>query len=212
MSSFPTQDFEDVEFVQYTNESMLPDIQRLVQADLSEPYSVFVYRYFIHQWPKLCTCLYSRDLITGKRGEMIGTIVCKAEDEQGIMRGYIAMLAVNKTYRGRGLGLKLANIGIEGMKAMNCTEIMLEAEECNSAALSLYDRLGFVRDERLGRYYLNGSGAYRLKLWIGDGIDHEVDYDLEETIDDKCNRDDLANTASLLSIETGKQGGMDSHV
>eukprot|EP00605_Chrysophyceae_sp_TOSAG23-4_P000208 GSChrysophyteH1.ASY1.ANO1.244.1 assembled CDS len=149
------------EFVQYTDESMLPDIQRLVQADLSEPYSVFVYRYFVHQWPHLCTCV----------GEMIGTIICKAEQEQGIMRGYIAMLAVNKSYRRHGLGQALADRGIKGMVANGCTEILLEAEYCNTAALALYDRLGFVRDERLGKYYLNGSDAFRLKLWVGDGQD-----------------------------------------
>lgn len=36
----------------------------------------------------------------------------------------------------------------------------------NTGALNLYEKLGFVRDEKLGRYYLNGGDAYRLKLWI----------------------------------------------
>jgi ribosomal protein S18 acetylase RimI-like enzyme len=40
-------------------------------------------------------------------GEMIGTIVCKADDERDCMKGYIAMLAVNKSYRKRGIGLKV---------------------------------------------------------------------------------------------------------
>ena len=132
MSKQQKNDMKDVEFVQYTDESMLPEIQKLVQADLSEPYSVFVYRYFIHQWPELCICIYALDP-TGKRGDMIGTIVCKAEEEQGVMRGYIAMLAVNTVYRGRGLGVELANRGIRAMITHHkCTEIMLETEECNT--------------------------------------------------------------------------------
>jgi hypothetical protein len=28
----------------------------MVDKDLSEPYSVFTYRYFLHNWPGLCIC------------------------------------------------------------------------------------------------------------------------------------------------------------
>ena len=48
-----------LEYVDYTDESVLADIQRLVAADLSEPYSVFTYRYFLNNWPKLCICVYA---------------------------------------------------------------------------------------------------------------------------------------------------------
>lgn len=44
-------------------------------------------------------------------------------------------------------------------------QIVLEAEESNHAALRMYAKLGFVRAKRLPRYYLNGSDAFRLKLW-----------------------------------------------
>jgi peptide alpha-N-acetyltransferase len=99
--------FTGVEYVDYTDESMLKDIQRLVSDDLSEPYSIFTYRYFLHQWPQLCVCAYAFDEATSTRGEMIGTIVSKAEDESGVMRGYIAMLAVNKNHRKKGIGLQV---------------------------------------------------------------------------------------------------------
>ena len=42
----------------------------------------------------------------------------------------------------------------------------MEAEITNSAALHLYEKLGFVRDKRLHRYYLSGTDAFRLKLWL----------------------------------------------
>lgn len=45
-------------------------------------------------------------------------------------------------------------------------KIVLETEVSNAAALRLYGRLGFIREKRLPRYYLNGSDAFRLKLWI----------------------------------------------
>ena len=47
-----------------------------------------------------------------------------------------------------------------------CVKVVLETEITNSAALHLYEKLGFVRDKRLFRYYLNGVDALRLKLWL----------------------------------------------
>lgn len=43
-----------VEYVQYESELQMPMIMKLIQKDLSEPYSIYTYRYFIHNWPKLC--------------------------------------------------------------------------------------------------------------------------------------------------------------
>ena len=44
--------------------------------------------------------------------------------------------------------------------------MVLETEVSNAQSLSLYGRLGFVRESRLFRYYLNGSDAFRLKLYL----------------------------------------------
>lgn len=44
----------EVTYVPYESELQMPDITRLMKADLSEPYSIYTYRYFIHNWPKLC--------------------------------------------------------------------------------------------------------------------------------------------------------------
>ena len=45
-------------------------------------------------------------------------------------------------------------------------QIVLEAEIDNSAALRLYENLGFIRDKRLHKYYLNGHDAFRLHLLL----------------------------------------------
>lgn len=53
--SYDTRNIEDgVKYVSYKSELQMPDIMRLIQKDLSEPYSIYTYRYFIHNWPKLC--------------------------------------------------------------------------------------------------------------------------------------------------------------
>ena len=43
----------DVDFVDYVDESQLAPIMALVDRDLSEPYSIFTYRYFVHNWPEV---------------------------------------------------------------------------------------------------------------------------------------------------------------
>lgn len=43
-----------IDFVQYESELQMPMIMKIIQKDLSEPYSIYTYRYFIHNWPKLC--------------------------------------------------------------------------------------------------------------------------------------------------------------
>ena len=128
----------------------MPPIVKLIERDLSEPYSIFTYRYFINNWPNLCflvrrtTCLLlgedaqpwpdsrvcvcvrascdidsytcvclSRGSGCGCRtqamsgGECVGTIVCKLDThgrERTTYRGYIAMLAVRKDFRKKGIG------------------------------------------------------------------------------------------------------------
>lgn len=54
---------------------------------------------------------------------------------------------------------------LEIMVNEGVTEIVLETEATNTCALRLYAKLGFVREKRLPRYYLNGNDAFRLKLW-----------------------------------------------
>lgn len=99
--------------------------------------------------------------------EIVGVIVCKAEvhKRSELMRGYIAMLAVDARYRKRGIGTMLVALAINKMKE-TCGEVVLETELANTAALKLYAKLGFVRDKLMRRYYLNGGDAYRLKVWF----------------------------------------------
>jgi peptide alpha-N-acetyltransferase len=47
----------DLKYVQYEStqeEQHLPAIRQLISKDLSEPYSIYVYRYFLYQWGDLC--------------------------------------------------------------------------------------------------------------------------------------------------------------
>ena len=89
---------DSVTYEMYESELQMPDIVRLMKAALSEPYSIYTYRYFIHNWPQLC--------ILAKCGTCcVGAIVCKLEmHHYNTRRGYIAMLAVDEQYRKRKIG------------------------------------------------------------------------------------------------------------
>jgi peptide alpha-N-acetyltransferase len=46
-----------LDYIQYEGakeEQYLPAIRQLISKDLSEPYSIYVYRYFLYQWGDLC--------------------------------------------------------------------------------------------------------------------------------------------------------------
>ena len=47
----------ELRYIQYSHgleKKFLPSIRALISKDLSEPYSIYVYRYFLYQWGELC--------------------------------------------------------------------------------------------------------------------------------------------------------------
>lgn len=218
-----------IKFVNYKNEEQLDTLMELVGRDLSEPYSIFTYRYFLHQWPNLCILALSEET-----GALVGCVVCKIdeepplgglsannnvnhdsntvsstnddggrgnEDEEIMLKnvgssdtdtgssqsagavkndnnnnvirsGYMAMLAVEKSYRRCGIGSALVCRIVKRMRKMGCSSVTLETEVTNKAAMRLYEeRLGFIREELLVRYYLNWGDAFRLRLWFDEDRD-----------------------------------------
>ena len=147
-----------VTYRQYQSEEDLPAISQLIEKDLSEPYSIFTYRFFVNPWPQLCELCFSPD------GSLIGVVVCKVDrHKSGKTRGYIGMLAVEKEWRKLKIATTLVETVLDRMKSMGIDECVLEAELSNKAALQFYRNLGFIRTKRLSWYYLNGSEAFRLK-------------------------------------------------
>ncbi|KAF1942445.1 N-terminal acetyltransferase C complex catalytic subunit MAK3 [Clathrospora elynae] len=157
----------ELQYIQYDpskEEQYLPAIRQLISKDLSEPYSIYVYRYFLYQWGNLCYMALS------PTNTLIAIIISKLEPHRsGTFRGYIAMLATQEAHRGRGIATNLVRMAIDAMTALHADEIVLETEVSNTASLKLYERLGFIRSKRLHRYYLNGNAAFRLILYLNEG-------------------------------------------
>ena len=136
---------ELVYYDEFQGEHELDRMLELIEADLSEPYSVYTYRFFLHNWPKLC--INCKDKATN---QIIGTIIGKVQrHKKGSLRGYIGMLAVDCKWRGKGIGTRLVLNLLQEMKRTQADEIVLETEISNVNALKLYEGLGFFKDKLL---------------------------------------------------------------
>lgn len=174
----------ELKYIQYAHRleaQYLPSIRALISKDLSEPYSIYVYRYFLYQWGHLCFMA-----LNPEDSSLIGVIVCKLETHSShsppTRRGYIAMLAVSSSFRGQGVATALVKKAIDAMAERNADEVVLETEETNIPAMRLYERLGFLRSKKLHRYYLNGNSAYRLVLLLKSvDPDSATDFALDES-------------------------------
>ncbi|KAF5629839.1 ribosomal alanine n-acetyltransferase [Fusarium sp. NRRL 52700] len=160
----------ELRYVQYEHAleaQYLPAIRALISKDLSEPYSIYVYRPIHPRVDSKVSDKYPQAL-NPVDSSLIGVIVCKLEvhasHSNPTRRGYIAMLAVASDFRGHGIATTLVKKAIDAMTKRNADEIVLETEETNVAAMRLYEQLGFLRTKKLHRYYLNGNSAYRLVL------------------------------------------------
>ncbi|BGP24660.1 peptide alpha-N-acetyltransferase [Rhodotorula toruloides] len=182
---------DEITYRAFRGEEDMDVLVELVDDELSEPYNLYTYRYFLDDWPHLCFFAYAGDL-------PVGVIVCKQEphtkssksvpmddDEASagaeqrrrpLNRGYLAMLSTRKGYRATHLlrlslsvmirppPSLLASLASEHPSRHPADEIVLETEADNDAALAFYAKMGFVREKRLYRFYLNGKDAYRLRL------------------------------------------------
>lgn len=79
-------------------------------------------------------------------------LFCKENPGYGFVSEHIPELgiAIEKEYRGKGLGKKLMNSIIEEAKNNGFDELSLSVDANNSNAIQLYDKIGFIqvgRDE-----------------------------------------------------------------
>ncbi|EDR21652.1 N-terminal acetyltransferase C complex catalytic subunit MAK3, putative [Entamoeba dispar SAW760] len=167
---------ESIEIVPYTGEEQIGYIMDLMKRTLSEPYSIYTYRYFLKSWPHLC--FFAKDKTTNK---YVGCCIGKQSIQNNLQQGYLAMLSVEDNYRRKGiatlLSMKLFNTMIEN----KCDRIVLETEADNVSSLALYTKLGFVKEQFLNKYYMNGSDAYQLTLALNpNGVTKQLSLIIDE--------------------------------
>jgi hypothetical protein len=58
---------DGIRFTTFQGEHQLDALRALIDKDLSEPYSVFTYRYFLNTWPYLCLLVRTKMLMIAIR-------------------------------------------------------------------------------------------------------------------------------------------------
>jgi N-alpha-acetyltransferase 30 len=158
-----------------SNEQM-SKVVALYNQELSEPYSSFTYQFFVFGWPDLCIIAFGieQDAApnSAEKGTFVGAVVSRASRKgpNQPLRGYVAMLAVHPSFRGARIGSRLVEATVALMKLKGCDEVSLETPVSNQRALKLYTDLGFCKIKFLPVYYLDGSDAFRLKLYLNDFV------------------------------------------
>lgn len=143
---------EDISYRKFKVEDKVESLQKMIEKELSEPYSIYLYRHFAIDYPEL-TIVAEHDntlvgCILGKFEDNVKGTGRKPEDEPiqteettefTGRKGYIAMIAVLPTYRKKNIGKKLVQLFIEESRKNNCDFVQLETEICNIGALRLYE-------------------------------------------------------------------------
>ncbi len=124
------------------------DVFRIAFENLTEKYSLDLFLDIHRAWPS-------------------GFLVAELKDIVGFIAGSyyegnarILMLAVDKPFRGRGIGSALLNRFIFECKKMGIRTVSLEVRTGNIDAIQFYQKRGFQVMSRIDNYYTNGDSAY----------------------------------------------------
>jgi len=103
----------------------------------------------------------SLTLVALSGGQVVGAL--NALLRRGGHTARLYSLAVDPDQRGRGVGGLLVRDLAERLPA-TITALSLEVRSSNAAARALYQRLGFIQQEELPRYYPDGGDGVRLRV------------------------------------------------
>ena len=60
-SNTPKISDDRIEFRTFESEEDLQTIIKMIERELSEPYPIYTYRYFVQKWPQLTMMAYKKD-------------------------------------------------------------------------------------------------------------------------------------------------------
>ena len=95
-------------------------------------------------------------IVAENNGKIIGYTTGRPKEELA----EIISLAVDPTWRQKGVGAKLTNFLIEHFKEKGLKEISLCVRTKNKKAISFYQKLGFKILKTIKNYYRNGDDAF----------------------------------------------------
>lgn len=88
----------------------------------------------------------------------MGAFAIGVIEQDGV--GHITTIGVAPEYRRRGLARLMLHEIERSFAARSVTTVRLEVRVNNAAAQRLYEQLGYVVVQRMGKYYSNGDDGY----------------------------------------------------
>lgn len=134
-------------------------IIKLSFETLTEVYSPVIFNSFYEAYPNgFLVAEINRKII----GFIIGIKISKTSAK-------ISMMAVNENYRRKKTGSLLLNKLIVQLIREGITQIDLEVNTNNIAAIQFYKRHGFIISDKILKFYQSGDDAYIMKLILHSG-------------------------------------------
>lgn len=102
-------------------------------------------------------------------GAIAGWCVGRVRRHPRCWSGRIYDLAINPAFRGRGIAVQLARCVLAELRAFGLHRVYLEVRATNTAAIRLYEKLGFRLARPLPNYYGRGRHAISMRLVFQGG-------------------------------------------
>ncbi|WP_297499116.1 ribosomal protein S18-alanine N-acetyltransferase [Thermococcus sp.] len=132
----------------------ISEVMRIERESFREAYPRSIFLVFLENNPDTF-------LVAEYNGKAIGYVMAYLRPD---WEGHIMSIAVDKDYRGNGIGSALLTEAIERLIKKGARYIGLEVRVSNEGAIRLYERFGFKKVKRIIGYYADGEDAYYMIL------------------------------------------------
>jgi ribosomal protein S18 acetylase RimI-like enzyme len=106
---------------------------------------------------------HSKTWVAEENGEIIGFLVAQRLGGDAL---HIVTIDVKEGWRRRGVGTALMDIAEEWGRRQSLSLVSLETAEDNQRAQAFYKKRGYIRLNRIERYYANGAAAWVMGKWL----------------------------------------------
>jgi ribosomal-protein-alanine N-acetyltransferase len=133
----------------------LDEIYKIEKESFPDPYPKGLLKAFFF-FPGAYIVALSQDVIVGYA---IGVVRYETV-------GNIVSIAVSKERRRSGVGRQLLTKSVERLCLKGAQSIRLEVRESNVEAIELYKKAGFLAEEKIKGYYVDGESALVMYLSV----------------------------------------------
>lgn len=167
---------------------------------LPENYQLKYYLYHELSWPQLL------HVAENHKGQIVGYVLAKMEDDANPPHGHITSLAVLRTHRKCGIATRLMRQAHARMvEAFSATYVSLHVRYSNAAAFHLYSQtLGYTIAEVEKGYYADGEDAYSMRKDFAPLVREVILTDEEQQMLDKARDADRATGLADLQDALAK--------